>query len=167
MTKSQNDLLLIGEIIGLHGLNGELKVRPFTNNPENFYEFDEVIVKGKTLPIRGIQVHKKIIYLLLERVTKRTTAEKILHEKIYVPKEYADPLEEDEFYIADLLGALVVDSNGEKIGTLSDVKQSGPVDNFEIQLEEKTILVPALKEYFTIESVNKIIAEIPEEFFEL
>ena len=125
-------------------------------------------VKGKTLRILNCRVHADKVFITLERVTKRTTANKLKDEFVFVTRDQASQLEEDEFYIVDLIGAKVVSPDEELIGTLVDVKQTGVVDNFEIKIgDNKTVLVPALHEYFEIVDESKIYADFPEEFFEL
>ncbi len=166
--KNDQDLFQVGEVIGNHGLDGELKIRPYTDKPENFFAFKTVTIRQKTLPVVNCRVHRGKVYLSLARVTKRTTAEKLLGEKVYIFRDQTESPEEDEYFIVDLLGANILEKDTlNKIGTLKDVKQSGVVDNFEIQLEDKTILVPALKEYFEVVDLETIYANIPEEFFEL
>lgn len=165
---SDSKYLVVGEIIGSHGLNGEIKIRPYTSDPYDFLDFEKLKVADKELKIRSVRVHKNTVYLYLERVTKRSTVEKLLKQKVYIHRDEEPELEEDEYYIVDLLGAKVIDkTTNEEIGELVDVKQSGMVDNFEIKISNKTILVPALQEYFEIVNTSLIYADFPKEFFEL
>lgn len=170
----KTDTILIGIVEGAHGVRGEMKIKPLTDDPSRFYDLDEVTLRTsggeKTYPIELVRLHKGKVLLTLEGVPDRTAVEKLFRAEVIIPKDEAAPLAEDEYYIEDLVGLEVVDSAGEKIGAVTQILQtSGTVDTVVIKTAEKTIYVPARKLYFTGVDIpaGKVTAEIPEDFYTL
>lgn len=166
-----NDIIEVGKIINLRGLKGEIKIDPYTESPDRFKEFEYLIIKDEPFNIEDIKIHKGKVFVYLEGIDTVEKAEKLKNTSVYIPREFSEDLEEDEFLLIDLIGLDVYDKNSqEKVGRLKDILQnSGPVDTFVIQLEEKIIYVPALKEYFEISlgDDRQILSQIPEEFYNL
>lgn len=164
------DIIEVGKIINVHGIKGQLKINPYTEIPEDFYNFDYLIIDGKEFDINNLRVYKGKVFADLDSIDDRSKAEALKNKSVYIPREFSDDTEEDEYLLIDLIGLTVKDSvSGKEVGKLSDILQtSGPVDNFVIKTEDKTIYVPALKEYFSIDLDNKLInSQIPEEYFNL
>lgn len=170
----KKETMVIGKILGAHGIRGELKVYPLTDDPGRFYELDQVYVqddkKQETHAVELVRLHKGNVLLTLEGIADRTQSEKLAGCTIAVDREDAVPLEEDEYFIEDLIGLEVTDPDGAPIGMVKDVIQTaGSVDNIEIETPEKTVYVPARKVYFLkVDFENKrITADIPEELMNL
>lgn len=170
MSKKELEQIEIGEIIGFHGVRGEMKVKPFSDNPDRFLDLETVIIDNKEYKIKKSRSQKGYAFILLENIKNRNEAEVFRNKILKLNRDQLEDLEDDEFYVIDLLGFPVYDSNSkEPVGKIKDINQtSGPVDTFVIDTGQKLIYVPALKEYFSIDMKNKeILSEIPEEFFEL
>lgn len=170
MAKTKYDHIEVGEIIGFHGIKGEMKVKPYAEIPERFLDLDRVFLEDQEYKIKNARVQKGHAYLILETINDRTTAEAFRNKVLKIDRSEAGELEEDEYFIVDLIGFPVIDKEtGEKIGTVKEINQtSGPVDTFVIKTTEKEVLVPALKEYLEIYFKDKKIeASIPQELFEL
>ncbi len=163
------DFFEVGQIIGFHGLKGEVKVLPYTENPERFEQIHRVYIEGQSYDIRKVRIQKGKVFLYLDGINDRTQAEKLKDKVLLIPREDADPPEEDEFFLEDLIGLKVIDKEGNKIGTLTGITQfSGPVDTFVIERQdEKEIYVPALKKYLKIIPGVEVIADIPEDLMNL
>ncbi|MEA4804686.1 ribosome maturation factor RimM [Acetobacterium wieringae] len=170
--ENNNRLIIIGRILGVHGIKGELKVQPLTDDPGRFYDLDEVIlIHDKTATdykINNCRLHKNNVLLFLEGVSNRNDAEALIGREVGIPKELAVKLEEDEFFIEDLLD-LPVYNDGELLGRITDVMQAGGVDVYTISKGKKVYCVPARKLYFTEINVNagRIDASIPQEILDL
>ena len=120
------DLLEVGKIVNTHGLRGEVKVVPWTDYPEVFEDIDFVYVK------------KKSEYDI-------NMAEKNKNQVIYAEREILGELPEGVYYIADLIGLDIVTEDGEKIGTVSDVFNTGSNDIYEVKREgKKNLLLPVI-----------------------
>ena len=166
----------IGQIMGSHGIRGEIKVKPLTDDLDRFYDLDEVHVENKgkrTLyPITGVRVHKGQVLMTLEGIDDRTESDKLVRAMMVVPREESVPLEEGEFFIGDLIGMTLVDPAGKVLGKILDILTStGAVDTVEIDWDglDKRVYVPFRKIYFPAWDLEKNVmtADIPREFLEL
>lgn len=170
MSKKKEQLIELGQIIGFHGIKGEMKVKSFSDNPERFIDLEKILIDGRPHKIKKARTQKGYAFLTLENINNRNEAEAFRNKILTLNREDLEELEEDEYYIVDLIGFPVIDfKTNQKIGVLKDITQtSGPVDNFVIQTNEKLIYVPALKEYFDIDMENKeLFSDIPEDYFNL
>ena len=167
-----NRLIIIGRILGVHGIKGELKVLPLTDDPGRFYELDVVtLIKGKTeevYKITNCRLHKTNVLLFLEGISTRNDAEAMIGQEVCIPRELAVELAEDEFFIEELMG-LEVFNDGVLLGKITDVMQAGGVDVYTISNGRKNYCVPARKIYFKEINVSngRIEATIPQEILDL
>ncbi|TCK98305.1 16S rRNA processing protein RimM [Natranaerovirga hydrolytica] len=141
----------IGIITNTHGIKGELKVLPTTDDPERFELLDWVIVDNKKenieLQIEKVRYFKKQVILKFKAYDSINHVEKFKNAIIKIPRELALPLEEDEYYISDLIGLEVFTDQEEKLGHLKDVIKTGSNEVYIIQTkDDKEILLPAIKE---------------------
>ena len=170
--ENNNRLIIIGRILGVHGIKGELKVLPLTDDPGRFYDLDEVtLIHDKTevdYKITNCRLHKSNVLLFLEGITNRNDAETLIGREVGIPKDLAVSLAEDEFFIEDLL-SLPVYNDGQLLGKITDVMQAGGVDVYTITAGKKVYCVPARKLYFTEINVKagRIDASIPQEILDL
>ncbi|MBC3898367.1 16S rRNA processing protein RimM [Acetobacterium malicum] len=170
--ENNNRLIIIGRILGVHGIKGELKVLPLTDDPGRFYDLDSITLihdKAETdYKITNCRLHKSNVLLFLEGITNRNDAETLTGREVGIPKELAVSLAEDEFFIEDLLG-LPVYNDGQLLGKITDVMQAGGVDVYTITTGKKIYCVPARKLYFTEINVKagRIDASIPQEILDL
>ena len=139
----------IGHISNTHGLRGEMKVRPFTEDKKRYEELEKILIdiKGdyKEYDIESVRYQKDIVLLKLKSVDDIDAAEKLKNHYIYIQREDAKDLQEDEYFIADLIG-LEVFENETLVGTLDDVFTAGASDVYVIKRKgKKDLLLPALK----------------------
>ena len=150
----------VGVITSTHGLKGEVKVFPTTDDPQRFLDLEEVILeKGrirKTLRIRSGKFFKKYVILGFEGMDRIEDVERLRGSSLLIDRKDALPLEEGEYYIPDLLGLKVVTREEEEdvqIGTLKDVLMTGAND---VYVVEKTdggeLLIPVIEQ--CIKEVN-------------
>ena len=143
------DLLEVGKIVNTHGLRGEVKVVPWTDYPEVFEDIDFVYVKKKSeyerLDVKGIKYQKNNLIVRFSQITDINMAEKYKNQVIYAEREILGELPEGVYYIADLIGLDIVTEDGEKIGTVSDVFNTGSNDIYEVKREgKKNLLLPVI-----------------------
>ena len=141
----------VGTITSPHGVRGEVKVYPTTDDPERFLDLKQVILRkkendpGETRGIRKVHFLKNMVLLHLDGVEDRNAAELLRGLELYVPREDAVPLQEDEYFIADLIGMKVF-SDGEEFGVLKDVLQTGANDVYAVMSPRfGEVLIPAIK----------------------
>ncbi|MDD2413558.1 MAG: ribosome maturation factor RimM [Eubacteriaceae bacterium] len=168
--------MVIGKMVGSHGVKGELKVKPLTDDPRRFEELDGIWTENKGIykyhDISAVRYHKQQVLLTLLDITDRNASDLLVGHNLAVPRNDSVTLREDEFFIDDLIGMQVIDLNAREIGTVKDIlTTTGTVDTVEIALKtkEKKIYVPFRKLYFKSWDFEKhtLLAEIPEDFFRL
>lgn len=141
--------LIVGEILKPQGVRGEIKVRPITNDPDRFYDLEKVYLKqGERYIVRGMhcnRVHDGFAYISMEGVKDRDAAETLRGALLYVRREEAVTLSEDENFICDLVGCVAYDQRGERIGTLREVLQPGANDVYVFDTARGEMLLPALR----------------------
>ncbi|MGN1266678.1 MAG: ribosome maturation factor RimM [Dorea sp.] len=144
-------LLQVGVITQTHGVRGEVKVFPTTDDPERFLDLKRVLLDtGKeTIPleIQNVKFFKQFVILKFKGIDNINDIERYKRCPLMVTREDAVELEEDEFFIADMIGMKVVTEDGKTFGTLKDVMETGANDVYIIDSDEHgEVLVPAIKE---------------------
>jgi len=145
------DLLRVGVIANTHGIRGEVKVFPTTDEKERFKDLKKVILdmgkEQKVLEIQSVRFFKNLVILKFKGIDNINDIEMYKGKDLLVTREDAVPLEEGEYFIADLLDLDVYSDEDEKIGILYDVMQTGANDVYVVKTEEgKEILLPAIDE---------------------
>ena len=145
------DLLKVGVITTTHGVRGEVKVYPTTDEPERFLDLEYVLLDtGKELRrryIKNVRFIKNLVILKFDGIDNIDDIEKYKGKDLWIPREEAQELGEDEYYIADLQGLNVVLEDGTEFGTLRDVMETGANDVYIIDSNEHgEVLLPAIKE---------------------
>lgn len=145
------DLLKVGVITTTHGVRGEVKVFPTTDGPERFLDLAYVLLDTgrelKKLDIKNVKFFKNLAILKFDGVDNINDIEKYKGRELWIPREDGQELEEDEYYIADLLGMKVVLEDGTEFGTLKDVMETGANDVYVIDSRDHgEVLLPAIRE---------------------
>ena len=140
----------VGVISSTHGVRGEVKVYPTTDNPERFLDLKQVLLDtGKEqipMEISKVRFFKQFVIVKFKGIDNINDIEKYKGKSLIVPREDAVELAEDEYYIADLIGMEVVTDEGEK-GTLKDVMETGANEVYVIIFEHLgEVLVPAIRQ---------------------
>ena len=118
------DKLIIGEVLKPQGIRGELKVKPFTDEAEDFHNFSRVFLVNTEYKVISVRTGAGLVFLGLKGVVDRNAAELLRGKQIVVPRAEAPAPEQGRYYVADLLGCAVVTEEGETLGTLTDVRQA-------------------------------------------
>ena len=139
----------VGVIISTHGLRGEVKVFPTTDDPSRFLDLEEVIlVSGKgeqQKKFRSVKFFKKFVILGFEGWDRIEDVERLRGTSLVIDRKDAIPLEEGEFYVADLIGLSVRTEEGRVIGRLREVIETGSNDVYAVSREgQKDLLLPAI-----------------------
>ena len=128
--------ILIGEILKPQGIRGEVKVKPYTDNADRFYDLKTVFVEENEHKVLHARVGDGFVFLALSGVADRNQAELFRGKQLFVTRENAVPLTENTYYIVDLLGAEVVNEKGFSYGVVADI-------------------TPAARDIFTLERTGK------------
>lgn len=141
----------VGVITSTHGIKGEVKVFPTTDDVKRFKKNMDVILdtgKGElSLTVEGVKFFKQFVILKFKGIDNINDIEKYKSKSLFVTRENAVKLKKDEYFIADLLGMEVWEDTEEKLGFLKDVIETGANDVYVIEMENgKELLLPAIKE---------------------
>lgn len=145
------DMFRVGVIANTHGIKGEVKVFPTTEDATRFTDLKKVFLDTKSgmqsMTITGVRYFKNMVIVKFKGINDINDIEKYKGCDLYVSREDALPLEEDEYYIGDILDAKVVDDTGEELGVLTDVLQTGANDVYVVECTDgKEVLFPVTKE---------------------
>ena len=145
------DLLQVGIITSTHGVRGEVKVYPTTDDPRRFRRLKEVVLDtGRekiNLEIEGVKFFKQFVILKFNGLDNINDIEKYRQKSLYVTRKNAVRLQRDEYFIADLIGLKVQDEDGTELGTVKDVIETGANDVYEVEMADgRSLLLPAIKQ---------------------
>ncbi len=146
-----NDYLQIGVITSTHGIRGEVKVFPTTDDNRRFKKLKDCVIeyKGERIPAKAASCRffKNMVILKLDGIDSIEAAEPYRQCPILVDREHAVPLERNEYFIADLEGMDVVTEEGRPLGVLKEILFTGANDVYVIADEAgKELLLPAIRD---------------------
>ena len=143
--------LQVGVITATHGLKGEVKVFPTTDDPNRFRRLKEVILdtgkEERVLKIEGVKFFKQMVILKFQGLDDINDVERLRRGTLYVTGENAVRLKRNEYFIADLIGMQVENEDGSGLGILQDVISTGAKDVYDVRLADgRQLLIPAIRE---------------------
>ncbi len=168
VSKKSPRYIAIGSIAGAHGIRGEVKVVSLTDFPERFKPGQRVYVGTETeatqTKIVAARPHQTMWLVKLASVPDRNAAELLRDQYLFLPEGEAMPLAEDENYVHDLIGIVVVTETGESIGVLKDVLFTAANDVYVIAGPEGEVLIPALRTVVLEVDLDKrrMVVQLPE-----
>lgn len=145
------NLLKVGIISSTHGIRGEVKVFPTTDDPQRFKKIQSILLDSgkekRNLKIQSVKFFKQFVILKFEEIDDINDVEKYKGSGLYVTRDQAVELKKDEYFIADLIGLTVIAEEEKLEGTLKDVMETGANDVYVIELTDgRELLLPAIKE---------------------
>ena len=141
----------VGVISNSHGVKGEVKVHPTTDDVNRFKDLEIVYLYENStyreLHIKSVKYLKNMVVLGFEEFNNINDILGFKGMELYVDREHAIPLNEGEFYIADMIGADVITEDGNHFGTLKDVIKTGANDVYVVNTDDgKEVLLPSIPE---------------------
>lgn len=141
----------VGAVASVHGIKGEVKVFPTTDDPAKFKRLKSVMLKTekgqREVKILSAKFFKNMVIVKFEGIESPEEAQKYKGASLWISREQAVPLRKDEYYQADLIGLKIVMDTGDELGTLTDVLETGANDVYEVTLPDKSrVLLPAVRE---------------------
>ena len=142
--------LCIGVVAGVHGVRGALRIKAFTADPADLTSYGALTTEaGQTWRLKGASVDGKgVVTAKIDGVDDRNQAEALKGTKLYIERGALPEADEDEFYIADLIGLPAESPTGAPLGIIKAVYNFGAGDVVEVSGEQGEILVP-----FTLKAV--------------
>lgn len=158
-------LLKVGVISSTHGLKGEVKVFPTTDDVKRFRQLKEVLLDAgdekPVLQIEQVKFFKQFVILKFKGIDDIEDVQKYKGKDLLVTRENAAELKKDEYFIADLIGVSVISDDNSLRGILKDVVQTGANDVYVIVLEDgRQLLLPAIKECVLMVDLDENIMKI-------
>ena len=163
------DYFRIGVITTTHGIRGEVKVFPTTDDPGRFEELETCFLLDKggyrPLTVNGCKYFKNLVILSFKEIGSIEEAALLRQKELYIDRAHAIPLEEGEYYLADIIGSQVFDEEGNLLGILEDYLETAAQDVYRIRRENgKEFLVPAVEPFIrevNVEDKKMVIRLIP------
>ena len=146
---SKKNLIEIGSFVGVHGIKGEVKLKSFTEIPENIFSYKEIFIESSENPIKLelIRKFKQIFVCKIENVETRNDAENFKGLKLFVSRESFPKLADEEFYYSDLLNFQVYNLNKESFGKVISLENFGAGLLAEVKKNNKTFYLPIGKDF--------------------
>ncbi|MGE5329001.1 MAG: ribosome maturation factor RimM [Deltaproteobacteria bacterium] len=166
------EYLEIGKIINTHGIKGELKVLPLTDDPKRYNKLKFLFVDNKgsfqKYDVEYVKYHKSFVILKLRGVESMEQAELLKNHVLKVHRKDAVKLPEGSYFICDIIGMTVKAISGQELGLLEDVLKTGSNDVYIVRKEGKELLIPALKA--VVKSIDleskQMLVDLPEGIME-
>ncbi len=169
----KDDSLLIGKVVGVHGVGGNVKVYSYAESISIFEAGSSILIidtEGleKTLKIESVKPHKNIILLSLDGISNRQSAAALKGAEIFIEKSRLPAIGEDEYFWFDIIGLSVFALNDEFLGKVTAVITTGSNDVYVVKnpdnLERNERLVPAIASVVSSIDLdhNKMIVDLPE-----
>lgn len=137
--------IVIGVITKPHGVRGEMRVKPHTDEPKRFTWLEQVFIGANNpqpMAVEKARVHQDMVLLKLTAVSTREEAEALRGEWLMVPEAEALPLEDGEYFLFQLEGLTVITTDGDTLGTLTSIIETGANNVFVVKGEKGELLLP-------------------------
>lgn len=144
-------LLQVGVISSTHGVRGEVKVFPTTDDVKRFKKLKQVILdtgrEHLTLEIEGVKFFKQFVILKFKGIDNINDIEKYKGKSLLVDRANAVKIHKNEYFVADMIGLQVFTEDGEEFGVMKDVMETGANDVYIIDSPKHgEVLIPAIKQ---------------------
>lgn len=145
----EEEWVVIGRITAPHGIRGELKLAPFVDDLSFVRDLETLYVEGRprrAYRLVGSRPHKSALLVRFEGIESRNDAERLRGRQVSVPGSWLPPLDEDEYYVRDIVGLEAVTEEGEPLGRIADVLFTGANEVYIVRDGPKgEILIPAIE----------------------
>ena len=148
--------LRVGTVVTTHGLKGEVKVYPTTEDPDRFFDLDKVwldlsgsMENLRELHVERVRFSKNLAIVKFEGIDSIDDVLPFRHGGLYVDRADAIPLEEGEYFVGDLIGIDVLDdASGECLGTVKDILETGANNVLIVKNQKKELMIPYVRGQF-------------------
>ncbi len=147
----QEELIVIGKITKPHGVKGELRVLPSSNNPHRFAQLNDIWLIGEDRQpvlqhIKGVRYHRNFVLLKLTGYDTLSQAEQLAGAELGIPKSRLRQLPDNTFYQFDIIGLKVYTADRRYLGKIKSILSTGSNDVYVVKGEAAEYLIPAIKQ---------------------
>ncbi len=146
MTRKRDAFMAVGRIVGAHGIRGEIKVKQLTDFPERFAPGSLLYLEEEAFQREVIasRPHKGMFLVQLSGLSDRNAAERLRGKYLFIARDEAMALEEDEYYEDELIGLQVETMEGVILGELTEIIWTGANEVYIVQGPKGEVLIPAI-----------------------
>lgn len=170
----QSEFVLLGKVNKAHGIRGEIKVYPYSGQPQSFAaDYQRILLapENRSVPvaytIEKTRVQGKQVLLKLENCSDRTTAELLVGQRVYVRAEDLPELAEDEFYLQELQDKEILDTTGKRLGRSSHILDTGAQDILVVRKDGKEYLIPVVRDFIVTIEEERVVVDLPSGLLEI
>jgi 16S rRNA processing protein RimM len=143
--------VLLGKVVATHGIKGQLRVVPYSGDPDTIASLKSVILKGpngeeETLAVTAVAAHGRKLLLTLRDFVSINQVQHLVGRELYARRDQLPDLEPGEYYWCDLIGLSVVTDKGESLGTLAEIIATGSNDVYVVRDGKREYLIPAVED---------------------
>ena len=167
------DLVLLGKITKPHGIRGEVKVYPYSGEPENLLHYSRVLITADEdtdfvpCKVERARVQKNSVLLQLENCSTRNDAEELVDYRLYVHEDEMPEPDQDEFYLRDLEGKQMVTEQGQVIGRVTGILTGSGQDLARVKDGTQEYLIPLIPEFLVAIDENEVRVSLPSGLLEI
>jgi 16S rRNA processing protein RimM len=146
----KQDHVLIGEIVGVHGIKGTSKIRSYAQSLSLFVPGGSIVARErggqeKKLEIKWVKPHTGTALISFKGINERHQAQALIGAELFVPKDKLPELEKDSYFWFDLIGMAVYTAADEYLGRIASIIETGSNDVYVVQDGNQEVLIPALE----------------------
>ncbi|MBC7087343.1 MAG: 16S rRNA processing protein RimM [Tissierellales bacterium] len=161
------DYTIVGVVSNTHGIKGELKIYPLTDDINRFYKLKKAYLgeKKEILYVESVKIHKGLAIIKFKNLDTLNESEKYKGKYIYVDETEKVSLPKDRYFISDLINCTVITISNEIVGKITDVITGNANDVYVVTNDEgKEFLIPAVKKFIiNVDIYDKLIIIDPIE----
>ncbi len=146
-TSISADHVVVGVIVGVWGLRGDVKVEVYSDYPDRFAQGNDVYIDGDRFTIIRVRDHKAGYVIGFDSMMGRSAAEALRGKVLTIPSSELPVLDEGTFYYFDIIDMPVRTTNGDELGTVQEILSTNGSDIYVIRGASKEVLIPAVPEY--------------------
>ncbi len=143
--------IAIGEVVGAFGIRGEVKIFPLTDFPERFAQTPILYLGDAYTPytVKSARVHQRVVIVTVDGIDDMAAAQRLRGATVWIPEDERMPLDQDQFYLHDVVGLRVVHVNGQPLGEVVDFMTGSGNDLFVVRAvpSGREVLLPAVRAF--------------------
>ncbi|MEN8140142.1 MAG: ribosome maturation factor RimM [Thermodesulfobacteriota bacterium] len=163
----------LGKVGRPHGVRGLFRIHPHSGQPENFLDYDEVLLQDEEgqvqpCPLSSKRIKGRSVIVSSPLAASREAAQELVGQVVWLAREQLPPLGEDEFYWHDIIGSEVRSTSGELIGTLTAIFNGGGTEMMVVKAGDgDEVLIPARPEFLQSVAKGEVVVDLPPGLLEL